>query len=49
MKIYCGWVALENSTSQIFSNEQKNITLVFSGECFLDSEVATGRKTHPAL
>jgi asparagine synthase (glutamine-hydrolysing) len=44
MGIYCGCVALENSTSQIISNEQKNITLIFSGECFLDSVVATGEK-----
>jgi len=44
MKIYCGWVALENFGGQIYSNEQKDITLIFSGECFLDSEVATGEK-----
>jgi len=42
--IFCGHVALDNSKSRIFSNEQKNITLIFSGECFLDSEVATGEK-----
>jgi asparagine synthase (glutamine-hydrolysing) len=41
MNIYCGGMAFENSTSQIFSNEQKNVILIFSGECFLDSEIAT--------
>jgi asparagine synthase (glutamine-hydrolysing) len=44
MNIYCGGIALENSADQIFSSEQKNITLIFSGECFLDSEVATGKQ-----
>jgi asparagine synthase (glutamine-hydrolysing) len=42
--IYGGWIGLENSASQISSNEQKNIILIFSGECYLDSEVATGQK-----
>jgi asparagine synthase (glutamine-hydrolysing) len=42
--IFCGCVTFENFSSQIFSNEQKNITLIFSGECFLDSEVATKKK-----
>jgi len=42
--IYGGWVGLENSGSQICSNEQKNIILILSGECFLDSEAATGQK-----
>jgi asparagine synthase (glutamine-hydrolysing) len=42
--IYCGWVGLENPARQISSNEQKNISLILSGECFLDSEVATGQK-----
>jgi asparagine synthase (glutamine-hydrolysing) len=39
--IYCGSVALENSfaESQVYFNEGKNIALVFSGECFLDSEL----------
>jgi asparagine synthase (glutamine-hydrolysing) len=42
--IYGGWVGLENLASRICSNEQKNIILIFSGECFFDSEVATGQK-----
>jgi len=42
--IYGGWVGLENPASQICSNEQKNIFLILSGECFLESEVATGQK-----
>lgn len=38
--IYTGWVAHENSfaAKQVFHNEQKNITLIFSGECFPDAE-----------
>lgn len=44
MKIYCGWIAFEHSASQIFHSEDRNITLIFSGECFLDSEIATGEK-----
>jgi asparagine synthase (glutamine-hydrolysing) len=35
-----GWIAHENSfaAKQVFCNEQKDITLVFSGECFVDAE-----------
>ena len=34
-----GWIAHENSfaANQVFQNEQKNITLLFSGECFVDA------------
>lgn len=41
MGIYCGWVALEDSFSagQTFFNEQQDMSLIFSGECFLDSEI----------
>ena len=41
--IYGGWVGLENSASQLFANEEGSVTLVFSGECFLGSQVATGK------
>ncbi|HUC83861.1 MAG TPA: asparagine synthase-related protein [Candidatus Acidoferrales bacterium] len=36
--VYAGWVAHEHSfaAGQIFRNEQKDVTLVFSGECYLD-------------
>src|ERR1700680_871497 len=36
MGVYSGWVALEGSfaAGQVFSNKQKDIALVFSGECF---------------
>jgi asparagine synthase (glutamine-hydrolysing) len=44
MKIHCGWVAFENSITPLFFNEQRDIALVLSGECFLDSEIATGKK-----
>jgi asparagine synthase (glutamine-hydrolysing) len=39
--IYCGSVALENSfaESQVYFNEEKNVALIFSGECVLDSEI----------
>jgi asparagine synthase (glutamine-hydrolysing) len=40
MGIYAGWVAHENSfaAEQIFLNEQQDVVLFFSGECFLDAE-----------
>jgi asparagine synthase (glutamine-hydrolysing) len=38
--IYSGWVALENSfaAGQVFFNEQQDVALIFSGECFADQE-----------
>src|SRR6266446_5273270 len=43
MGLYGGWVAHENSFSagQVFSNEQKNVALIFTGECFLDPQTWT--------
>jgi asparagine synthase (glutamine-hydrolysing) len=40
MGIYAGWVALEGSfaAQQVFTNERRDIVLLFSGECFPDSE-----------
>ena len=40
MGIYCGWVAHENSfaSDQVFLSRQHDVALIFSGECFLDSE-----------
>jgi asparagine synthase (glutamine-hydrolysing) len=40
MGIYVGWIAHEGSfaSKQIFQNEHSDVVLVFSGECFLDSE-----------
>src|SRR6266436_2471095 len=40
MGIHTGWVALGSSfdARQIFFNEQKDIALIFSGECFADGE-----------
>ena len=40
MGIHAGWVAHENSfaAGQPFLNEQRDIALVFSGECFLESQ-----------
>jgi hypothetical protein len=37
--VYCGWVALDNSfaASHVFLNEQKDVALIFSGECFVDN------------
>jgi asparagine synthase (glutamine-hydrolysing) len=37
--VWAGWTAHEKSfaAGQVFENEQKNIALVFSGECFLDA------------
>src|SRR5437899_10147893 len=44
MGVYGGWVAFEDSfaAGQVFFNEQKDIALIFSGECFEDSETRTG-------
>jgi asparagine synthase (glutamine-hydrolysing) len=43
MGIYTGWVALENpfAAGQVFFNEQKDVALIFSGECFADREDLT--------
>jgi asparagine synthase (glutamine-hydrolysing) len=40
--IYGGWVALDHSALSTFSNSQKNVILILSGECYLDSKTATG-------
>src|ERR671937_2616590 len=48
--VYVGWTAHENSfaAGQVFLNEQRDIALVLSGECFVDQEVhsALKRKGH---
>src|ERR1700722_10797901 len=38
--VCAGWVAHKNSFAdkQVFQNETEDITLVFSGECFVDAE-----------
>src|ERR1035437_9613348 len=38
--VFTGWVAHENSFAdkQVFFNEQKDIALIFSGECFVEPE-----------
>lgn len=38
---YAGWVAHENSFAarQLFSNETRDVALIFSGECFFDGMV----------
>lgn len=43
MGIYAGWVALEGSfcAQQVFTNLRKDITILFAGECFPDSESHT--------
>ena len=40
MGIYAGWIAPKGSfaAAQVFFNNQKDIALIFSGECFLDAE-----------
>jgi asparagine synthase (glutamine-hydrolysing) len=44
--IYAGWVAHENSLAagQPFFNEQGDVILLLSGECFVDPETRTGLK-----
>jgi asparagine synthase (glutamine-hydrolysing) len=44
MKLYSGWVAFEKTTDGIFLNDTQDIALIFSGECFVDSEIASGEK-----
>src|SRR5438046_2788216 len=41
MGVYAGWVAHEDSfgTDQPFFNEQRDVVLLFSGECFADAEL----------
>jgi asparagine synthase (glutamine-hydrolysing) len=50
MGVYAGWIAHEDSfaAEQIFFNEQRNIALILSGECFADPETRTDltRKGH---
>ena len=43
MGIYAGAVSFENGDG-VFSDENKEVTLIFSGECFLDSKTADGKK-----
>ncbi len=44
--VYAGWVTMDGSfaASQAFFNEERNIVLIFSGECFLDAEIGTHLK-----
>ena len=44
MKVYSGFTGFNDSTDGIFSNEAGNISLVFSGECFMGSEITRGDK-----
>jgi asparagine synthase (glutamine-hydrolysing) len=44
--VYCGWVTQDKSfaASNVFLNEQKDVALIFSGECFVDNEIRDGLK-----
>jgi asparagine synthase (glutamine-hydrolysing) len=46
MAVYAGWVAMDQTfaSSQVFFNEQRDIGLILSGECFVDLETLTGLK-----
>ena len=46
MGVYAGWVAHDKSfaASQVLLNEQKDVALIFSGECFVDHEIRAGLK-----
>jgi asparagine synthase (glutamine-hydrolysing) len=46
MGVYGGWVAHENSfaAGQVFLNEQRDIALLFSGECLADPETGAELK-----
>jgi len=41
MGVYGGWVAHKDSfaAGQVFFNEQRNVALIFAGECFADPEM----------
>jgi asparagine synthase (glutamine-hydrolysing) len=38
LNVYAGWIAHENSfaAGQVFENEQRDVALLFSGECYAD-------------
>jgi asparagine synthase (glutamine-hydrolysing) len=44
--VYAGWTAHENSfaAGQVFLNEQRDIALLLSGECFVDQEARSALK-----
>lgn len=42
MKIYAGAVRLDEAADGIFSNDAGTISLIFSGECFVEAETAGG-------
>jgi len=46
MGIYAGWIAHEDSfaTGQVFFNEQRDIALLLSGECFAGPETCAKLK-----
>ena len=44
MNLYSGFTGFEDSTDGIFSSEAGEISLVFSGECFIGSEITNGDK-----
>ncbi len=50
MGVYAGWTAHEESfaAEQVFFNEQRDVALILSGECFVDPEARSGlrRKGH---
>jgi asparagine synthase (glutamine-hydrolysing) len=44
MGIFSGGVTLENLPTNLFSDNEKKVALIFTGEIFLDSEIATAEK-----
>ena len=46
MGVYAGWIAHKGSfaAEQIFFNEQKDVALIFSGECFADPQIGRDLK-----
>jgi asparagine synthase (glutamine-hydrolysing) len=48
MEIHCGWVAHPNSfaAKQLFTDLERETTLIFSGECFLDRDTRDLLKQH---
>jgi asparagine synthase (glutamine-hydrolysing) len=44
MNLYSGFTGFQDSTDGIFASEAGGISLVFSGECFIGSEITRGDK-----
>ncbi len=44
MNTFAGFTGFEDSTDGIFSDESGDVSVIFSGECFVGSEIVSGNK-----